>query len=244
MSIEQALKDLILSKYGSISEFSASISMPNSTVNSILRRGVDNSNVANVIAICDALGISTDELAAGRITVKPPAYIHPDEIIIINSFRALDTRGKQLVNAVIEKELSLSKESKKAHHLNNERLVDVIVYNFPAAAGVPLYAEDDSYERLEFPASQVPAGADFGIRISGDSMQPTISAGSIVFVRKVAELRSGDIGIFMLDDEAVCKRFTLDHNRITLTADNPLYPPIPIRDFQRFAITGKVLGYK
>ncbi|MGI6634455.1 MAG: S24 family peptidase [Christensenellales bacterium] len=70
--------------------------------------------------------------------------------------------------------------------------VSMIVYNFPAAAGIPLYAEDDSYERLEFPASSVSAGADFGIRISGDSMEPTI----------------------------------------------------PIRDFQRFAISGRVLGYK
>jgi len=109
---------------------------------------------------------------------------------------------------------------------------------------VPLYAEDDSYERVEFSASQVPRGADFGIRISGDSMEPTIPAGTIVFVRKVSDLRSGDIGIFMVDDEAVCKRFSMDKRGIVLRPDNPAFPEIVIRDYQRFAITGKVLGYK
>jgi SOS-response transcriptional repressor LexA len=90
----------------------------------------------------------------------------------------------------------------------------------------------------------VPRGADFGIRISGDSMEPTIPAGTIVFVRKVSDLRSGDIGIFMVDDEAVCKRFSMDKRGIVLRPDNPAFPEIVIRDYQRFAITGKVLGYK
>ena len=119
----------------------------------------------------------------------------------------------------------------------------MIAYSFPVAAGIPIFAED-GYERMEYPSSKVPAGTDFGIRIFDDSMEPTIPAGTIVFVRKTSELRSGSIGIFMVDDEAVCKRFTLNHNTITLTAENPVYPSIPIRDFQRFAITGKVLGYK
>jgi repressor LexA len=101
-----------------------------------------------------------------------------------------------------------------------------------------------SYERLEFPTSQVPRGADFGIRISGDSMEPTISAGAIVFVRKTAELRPGDIGIFMVDDEAACKRFSMDQRGFVLLSDNPDYPEIIIKDYQRFAIIGKVLGYK
>lgn len=95
-----------------------------------------------------------------------------------------------------------------------------------------------------FPAAKVPAGADFGIRISGDSMEPTIPAGTIVFVRKTSELRSGDIGIFMVDDEAVCKRFSMDKRGILLLPDNDAYHPIRINGHQRFSITGKVLGYK
>ena len=72
----------------------------------------------------------------------------------------------------------------------------MLVYSFPAAAGVALSAEDD-YERILFPVSAVPPGADFGVRIRGDSMQPTIQDGTIVFVRKQPELQNGQIGIFM-----------------------------------------------
>ena len=53
---------------------------------------------------------------------------------------------------------------------------DMLVYTFPAAAGIPLSAEDD-YERVEFPCNEVPTGADFGIRIRGDSMENSANLG-------------------------------------------------------------------
>lgn len=133
---------------------------------------------------------------------------------------------------------------KKETPRSDDVVTEMIVYNFPAAAGIPLYVEDDSYERLEFPSEKVPKGADFGIRISGDSMEPTIQAGSIVFVRKTAELRPGEIGIFMLDDEAVCKRFSADKNGFVLVSDNEAYEDVSVKGHQRFAVIGKVLGYK
>jgi hypothetical protein len=67
MTIEEKLKDLILSRYKSIREFTIIIDMPYTTIDSIFRRGVGNSSVSNVIKICKALGISADELADGKI---------------------------------------------------------------------------------------------------------------------------------------------------------------------------------
>ena len=68
MTIEEELKALILSRFKSLREFTIYSGMPYSTVNAILTRGVGNSSVSNVIHICQTLGISTDELAEGRIT--------------------------------------------------------------------------------------------------------------------------------------------------------------------------------
>lgn len=65
--IEERLKELILSKYKTVSDFAKSIDIPYTTVDSILKRGVQKANVVNIIKICKALGISTDELAEGRI---------------------------------------------------------------------------------------------------------------------------------------------------------------------------------
>ena len=67
--IEEKLKTFILSKHKSISDFSKFIDIPYTTVYSILKRGVNKANVLNIIKICKALGISTDELAEGRIVV-------------------------------------------------------------------------------------------------------------------------------------------------------------------------------
>lgn len=60
--LEDKLKNLIIEKYGSVRQFSLKIDIPYTTVDSILKRGLDNSNVGNVIKMCKALDISIDNL--------------------------------------------------------------------------------------------------------------------------------------------------------------------------------------
>lgn len=67
MSKEEKLKAYILKKYHSLREFTLAVDMPYSTVTSVLKRGIDNSSIGNVIKICRALGISADALADGEI---------------------------------------------------------------------------------------------------------------------------------------------------------------------------------
>lgn len=116
------------------------------------------------------------------------------------------------------------------------------VFDSPAAAGTPLYAES-SYEYMDFPISEIPKGTDFGVRISGESMQPTIKNGSIVFVKKTVELRNGEIGVFMLGDSAVCKRLKLDDQErvVALESDNAEYGSIKGHDLDGFRVVGRVL---
>lgn len=84
MSIEEKIKELILSRYRSIREFTQSIDMPYSTFDTILKRGIENSNVTNVIKICKALAISADALADGEII--PSAFIdRPTESSDLNA---------------------------------------------------------------------------------------------------------------------------------------------------------------
>lgn len=78
MTIEDKLKDLILSRYRSIREFTQAIDMPYSTFDTILKRGIDNSSVTNVIKICKELAISADALAAGKI-VPAALVVQPTE---------------------------------------------------------------------------------------------------------------------------------------------------------------------
>ena len=61
--------------------------------------------------------------------------------------------------------------------------------------------------RIQVPASSVPAGAEFGIYVSGDSMEPRYHSGQIVWVKRCEELKCGDIGIFVYDDCGYLKKY-------------------------------------
>jgi hypothetical protein len=67
MTIEEKLKKHILTKHKSIREFVKYADLPYSTVDGILKRGIANSSIGNVLKICKALQISADELANGKI---------------------------------------------------------------------------------------------------------------------------------------------------------------------------------
>lgn len=67
MTIEEKLRELILSRYKSLRDFVQHADMSYSTVDSILRRGIANSSLTNIFKLCKALNISADELANNMI---------------------------------------------------------------------------------------------------------------------------------------------------------------------------------
>lgn len=105
MTVEERLKELIIEKYGTMKDFTDYIGIPNSTFANILRRGVKNANVVTIIKICQALGISTDDLAEGKIVPIGRKIVSPTKVedIIENTKRELMngdnlTLGDQLLN--------------------------------------------------------------------------------------------------------------------------------------------------
>ena len=97
MDIESQLKAFILSRFSSVREFSQKIDMPYSTLDSIFKRGIANASITNIIRICEALSISADELAGGRIVSRIPDSITPDESNLINQYRSLNEQGKEYI---------------------------------------------------------------------------------------------------------------------------------------------------
>jgi transcriptional regulator with XRE-family HTH domain len=61
--IEKQLENIIIKNYGSINAFSKKIKTPNSTIVSILKRGIENAGVSNIKKICKELEIDIDILA-------------------------------------------------------------------------------------------------------------------------------------------------------------------------------------
>ena len=68
--LEARLKELIIERYGNLKKFSETINMPWTTLDSILKRGVANSNISNVLKITKELGINAEKLVEGTITQK------------------------------------------------------------------------------------------------------------------------------------------------------------------------------
>ena len=68
MTIEEQLKELMIKKSGSVNKFSSDCELSTSTVATIFTRGVNKTNINTITKICQALNISVDELANGRIT--------------------------------------------------------------------------------------------------------------------------------------------------------------------------------
>ncbi len=62
------------------------------------------------------------------------------------------------------------------------------------------------------------------IRVSGDSMAPTIDKNSWILVHKLTDLKSEGIFVFLHDNELRCKRIQKKGTgEIILKSDNPLY---------------------
>lgn len=69
-NVENELKELILDRYGNLSEFCKKIDLPWTTLDSILKRGVDKANIRNILKITSELKIDVECLANGEIVYK------------------------------------------------------------------------------------------------------------------------------------------------------------------------------
>jgi repressor LexA len=85
----------------------------------------------------------------------------------------------------------------------------------------------------------------FGLRIAGESMiNAGINDGDYVFVRKQLEARKGDIIIALVGEEATCKYFYPESDRIRLVPANDTMSDIIVRrdDWRSTQILGVVVG--
>lgn len=105
-------------------------------------------------------------------------------------------------------EMKLTAQSKKA----------IPLFDWPACAGDGFYFDQASvpFENIEAKNQNT----DYAVRISGKSMEPTIEDGSVVMVKQANELSNGDIGIFSINGEIMCKRYCVNSTGILLKPDN------------------------
>ena len=115
------------------------------------------------------------------------------------------------------------------------------LFHLPVSAGTGEYLDSDAYDEIEV-GSEVPKNADFGVTISGDSMEPQFIDGQTVWVHAQKSLQDGEIGIFYHNGEGFIKKLGHKDGHTYLLSLNPDYGPREIMDDDEFLVFGKVVG--
>lgn len=157
-----------------------------------------------------------------------------------DSMSELNDEGKEKVLDYIKLLVASGLYKKKAAEIIPFRRV-IKLYDTPVSAGVGNFLEESEYISIEV-GSEVSPAADFGVRISGDSMEPQYINGQYAYVHSQQFLEDGEIGIFYFDGNVYIKKFHNNNNECMLISLNPKYHPIIITENSSFKILGKVVS--
>lgn len=93
-------------------------------------------------------------------------------------------------------------------------------------AGIPMTAIENIIDYEEISQEQARTGEFFGLQIKGDSMEPRITEGDVVIVRKQETVENGEIAVVLINgDDATVKKFYKTDAGIKLVSTNPTYDP-------------------
>ena len=95
------------------------------------------------------------------------------------------------------------------------------------AAGIPIEAIEEIIDYEELDAEEYGHGEYFGLKIAGQSMEPKISDGDVVIVRRQPDVESGEIAVVLVNGyDATVKRIKKSPQGVTLIPSNPAYEPM------------------
>lgn len=111
------------------------------------------------------------------------------------------------------------------------------------AAGIPIEAVEDIIDQEEIPAELAHQGEYFGLKIKGDSMEPKISDGDVVIVRRQEDVETGDIAVVLVNgNTATVKRIKKQTDGIMLIPTNPAYEPLYYNNQEILSLPVSILG--
>jgi len=132
-----------------------------------------------------------------------------EAIAVARRYDALDRYGRSMVRAVLaEEEQRMEEQTAQEVVVSRAEPKVIPLYLYPAAAGYacPVFGED--YEPYPLGEGD-PLGAEFAVKLQGDSMEPHFPDGTVVFCNR-DPLQIGDVGIFAVDGATVCKQYYRD----------------------------------
>lgn len=155
-----------------------------------------------LIAVAKELGVSPLYLLDGDEGEDAPTA---EEMKMISLFRTLDSRGQEIVNAVLMAESKQMLLQTMAPQLPVGTKI-IPLFGTAAAAGPGEPDTNLPWEEYEVPDY---SPAEFAIRISGDSMEPELPDGSVALcIRRRPSV--GDLTIMSVNGFLLVKQFIKD----------------------------------
>ena len=189
------------------------------------------------------------------ITLKDNVDIKKFDIVDVEptigeKYDRLDEHGKKVIDFLLDEETRrmeqtggnaekkyVAKQSQKADADSPKIVATIRYYDIPLSAGIGEFLDSDNYSLLDL-FEQPPEHADFVVRISGESMEPTYSDGDKVYVEKMDDISIGEIGAFSVNGKSYIKEKGVDE----LISHNKDYANIAISEFDSVKCFGRIIG--
>lgn len=187
-----------------IDELARQAKVPVGTLNKIIGGKTLNPGISVMQRIAHTLGRTLADFDDGADQKTAPAS--EEAMRLASDYDGLDSHGKRIVRVVMDEEKRRIGEEYPVEELPvpSTRVIPLFGNSFAAGRGDPDFG--NMLEDYEAPAD---SGADFAIRINGNSMEPYLPDGSIALGRKRTP-KDGDVAALLLDGEFLCKQVCMD----------------------------------
>ena len=205
-------------------------------------KGKNSPDIELVAELCNIFGVSITDLMGMN---PSSADANSEELSLLTKYRQLDSFGRESVRLLADVEYrrctSPSAVPSAPAVPNNIRSFGGCFPNFGyASAGTGTMAQEEPLDwSYEF---DPPKGATCTITIKGDSMEPRFSDGETVWVDTTKLVEPGQIGVFVINGDAYCKKFVRDEKGPRLVSLNPAYDPIVLSEDDEVRLFGRVIG--
>lgn len=227
--MDNILKERRLEKKLTLEEVGEKVGVGKSTVRKWENGMIENMGRDKIVLLSKALDISPLEILGIEDELAPSS--------IETIYNQLNEQRQTKVYNYASKQL----EEQNSNVTSIDKNKKVYILGKTAANPTEVSYGDAVYD--ETIDTNVPRNADCALVIQGDSMEPLLHDGSIVFYKQQCEVENGEIAIVDIDGNGVtCKKvyFNYDDNIVLLKSLNEKYDDRELSP-ERVRIIGKVV---
>lgn len=200
------------------------------------KNGKSASYKKHINKIADFFNVSTDYLLTDKDSMISKNTTTPTEYqSLINSYKELSKDNQRLLQDIITSMIDIQNANEKRSEIEYIT-IDLMINKASAGTGYDLEgAEFEPIQIIKTPEAEI---ADYALKVEGESMSPDFHDGDIVLVKEQPEIKIGQVGIFIYNNEGYIKERGKDY----LISRNPEFDNIIPTEDSQIICKGLVLG--